>query len=860
MTKNKGSEQKAYLDPSLERQERQGSMSMLILLTLVIFGVVGMISYVPDAQKQPIVIALLAFLSVIGIVGLYAAAIGVFRLARAKPPEADFAVEILNRRPEGILITTNEGKPLFANEAYRLLTASESETVPPSLERSLATNPEVVEALYRLNRAARENRPWQEEVRLRARPGQEAEEGVWLKIGVETIALPGVGDDLTLWSVNDVSADRELQENVFRELQDAIDYLDHAPAGFFSADEDGVVRYMNATLADWLDYDLAQKAGLTLSLGDLLSKDAVAMLEGVAPRPGQAVVKVFDVDLQKRNAQALPVRLLHRVSFDDDGNRSASRTLVLNRSGNEDEAEDLRAAEVRFARFFNNAPMAIATINKGGEVVRNNAVFARLFKAASLAEGPVKLLSLIKEKENQPLSRLLQDAAHGKAMIDPLDVEILPPVGQEGRPDDERSARIYLSSFGEGDEEVAAIYAIDTTEQRALEAQFAQSSKMNAIGHLAGGIAHDFNNLLTAIIGFADLLLTTHRPTDPSFQDVMQIKQNASRAAGLVRQLLAFSRRQTLRLQVLKLNDVLSDLTVLLERLIGAKVKLDVQLGRDLWLVKADINQFEQVVINLAVNARDAMPNGGTLTVRTRNMNEEEVRTSPHKAMLGGDASEFVLIEVEDSGTGMSREVMEKIFEPFFSTKDVGKGTGLGLSTVYGIVKQTGGFIYVDSEIGKGTVFRIYLPRHVQVEEEKQVEKVDDKRATDLTGSGTILLVEDEEAVRTFAARALKSRGYEVIEAPTGLVALEVIRERGSEVDLIVSDVVMPEMDGPTLLRELRQTNEKVKVIFISGYAEEAFKKNLQAGEEFVFLPKPFSLKQLAEAVKNTMPTRQPQE
>jgi len=435
-------------------------------------------------------------------------------------------------------------------------------------------------------------------------------------------------------------------------------------------------------------------------------------------------------------------------------------------------------------------------------------------------------------------------------------VMIAPAEGHSAaRPEDERSARLFFSSFGEGDAEVAAIYAIETTEQRALEAQFAQSTKMNAIGQLAGGIAHDFNNVLTAIIGFSDLLLTTHRPTDPSFQDIMQIKQNASRAAGLVRQLLAFSRRQTLRLQVLRLNDVLSDLTLLLERLIGAKVKLDVSLGRDLWPVKADINQFEQVIINLAVNARDAMPEGGQLTVRTRNVNEEEIQGSAHKAMMQADASDFVLIEVQDTGTGMSKEIMEKIFEPFFSTKDVGKGTGLGLATVYGIVKQTGGFIFVDSEIGQGTTFRIYFPRDMQVLEAAAPEKKSENTGEDLTGSGTILLVEDEEAVRAFAARALKSRGYEVLEAGTGVEALEVIEERGNDIDLIVSDVVMPEMDGPTLLQELRKTNDKVKVIFISGYAEDAFKKNLKSTEDFTFLPKPFSLKQLAEAVKNTMPS-----
>ena len=279
---------------------------------------------------------------------------------------------------------------------------------------------------------------------------------------------------------------------------------------------------------------------------------------------------------------------------------------------------------------------------------------------------------------------------------------------------------------------------------------------MQAVGQLAGGIAHDFNNVLTAIIGFSDLLLANHRPTDPAFQDIMNIKQNANRAAGLVRQLLAFSRQQRLRPQVLSLNDVLADLTILLGRLLGEKTEFDLQHGRDLWLVKADLHQFEQVVINLAVNARDAMPDGGKLTVRTANVSERDSEKLDHAGMEPG---EYVLCEVTDTGTGMPPEVMDKIFEPFFSTKEVGKGTGLGLSTVYGIIKQTGGYVYPHSDgKGLGTTFRIYLPRHVGEDAEETEESGDavsgkKQTAGDLTGSGTILLVEDEEAVRSFAAR-----------------------------------------------------------------------------------------------------------
>ena len=432
----------------------------------------------------------------------------------------------------------------------------------------------------------------------------------------------------------------------------------------------------------------------------------------------------------------------------------------------------------------------------------------------------------------------------GRSGIEPIDVTL------EG--DEEYSAKIYVSGVEANDDnEAAIIFALETTEQRTLEEQFAQSQKMQAIGQLAGGVAHDFNNVLTAIIGFSDLLLNSHKPSDPSFQDIMNIKQNANRAAGLVRQLLAFSRRQTLRPQVLQLSDVMSEVSVMLDRLLGEKVSLEVRHGRDLWPVRADLNQFEQVIMNLAVNARDAMPEGGTVKVKTRNMSADEAAALSRAEV---PAAEFVLIEVSDTGTGMPVEVLSKVFEPFFTTKDVGQGTGLGLSTVYGIIKQTDGFIYVDSEVGKGTTFRIMLPRHVEKEGEEQAAEI--KKApehTDLTGSARILLVEDEEAGRAFAARALASRGYKVHEASTGTEALELIDEIDEQIDLVISDVMMPEMDGPTLLKKLRETQPDLKIIFVSGYAEDAFAKNLDENDTFSFLPKPFSLKQLATAVKEVL-------
>jgi two-component system cell cycle sensor histidine kinase/response regulator CckA len=525
---------------------------------------------------------------------------------------------------------------------------------------------------------------------------------------------------------------------------------------------------------------------------------------------------------------------------------------VLDRAEGEDSSAALRSAEVRFTRFFNSAPMAIAAVDAEGHTLRTNARFLDIFAPVvdrDAVDNRVKLENVVHERDRETFNKALAAAFAGQASISPVDT-VLP--GNE-----DRHIRFYMSAvtdLGETSEEAAIISAVETTEQKALENQMAQSQKMQAVGQLAGGIAHDFNNVLTAIIMSSDLLLSNYRASDPSFPDIMNIKQNANRAASLVRQLLAFSRRQTLRPEVLDLTDVLADLRMLLARLVGKDIGLKIEHGRDVWPVKADLGQFEQVAVNLAVNARDAMPEGGEITLRTRNVKANEAAKLNYRDLPEAD---YVVFEVEDTGTGIPADVLEKIFEPFFTTKEVGKGTGLGLSMVYGIIKQTGGFIYCDSEVGKGTTFKIFLPRHIEEKgadnapvavKEKKVEK-----AADLSGSATVLLVEDEDAVRMGGVRALQSRGYTVHEAASGVEALEVLEELNGQVDIVVSDVVMPEMDGPTLLRELRKTHPDIKFIFVSGYAEDAFARNLPADAKFGFLPKPFSLKQLATAVKEML-------
>jgi len=830
---------------AVDRAERSGSTLLVLLLAVLLLGAVFFSSYLEGDLRGQFILWFLAALASIGIAALFLYAIGLLHFA-GRGNRNDITKQVADGFADGLIVTEGERRIVYANAAYQMLAGAGGEAELRTVERLFTGAPEVSEAIYRLAQTAREGRRGSEEIRLVPALTGAAGAG-WYRVRVAP--LEEGAHRRTLWNVTDITRERERHENVFQELQNAVDYLDHAPAGFLSAEPSGAIVYMNATLANWLDYDIAQVGTGGLTLGDIVPGSGVALLAAGNGVPGTVKTEILDLDLKRRGGQTLPVRLFHRIAHASDGTPGPSRTLVLNRSQGEDTAEGQRAAEVRFARFFNNSPLAIATVNRSGGMVLTNAPFAKLFAGIFRTESAAgrNILATVGEKNRAELEALLGEAAAGKSDLAPLDVVL----AGEGN----RSARFIVSTVehdGDGDGEAAVIYAIDTTEQRALQEQFAQANKMQAVGQLAGGVAHDFNNVLTAIIGYSDLLLANHRPTDPSFQDIMQIKQNANRAASLTRQLLAFSRRQTLRPQVLQLTDTISDLSMLLKRLLGEKIELDVKHGRDLWLVMADVNQFEQVVMNLAVNARDAMAEGGRLSIRSQNVAPGEARGL--KPELSPADADWVMIEVADTGSGMPADVLEKIFEPFFTTKEIGKGTGLGLSTVYGIVKQTGGYIYCDSVIGQGTSFRIFLPRHVP-DPAVAVPKLEEKQAVtqDLTGQGTILLVEDEEAVRAFGARALRSRGYTVLEAASGVEAMAAIEEVEGHLDLVVSDVVMPEMDGPTLLGELRKQYPDLKVIFVSGYAEEAFKKNLPEGAQFAFLPKPFSLKQLVEAVKGMM-------
>lgn len=485
---------------------------------------------------------------------------------------------------------------------------------------------------------------------------------------------------------------------------------------------------------------------------------------------------------------------------------------------------------------FQDLPVPLVRFSPQGKVRGFNRKGADLV-GPELVEGVH--ISTLMEGLGRPIADWLGETISGRAVQQSEFLRLK-------RTDKEMFVQVALNRMSDQEENSIVAVLADATELKTLEAQFVQSQKMQAIGQLAGGVAHDFNNLLTAISGHCDLLLLRHDQGDPDYSDLVQINQNANRAAALVGQLLAFSRKQTLRPEELDLRDTMADLTHLLNRLVGEKVRLNLSHDPVLKPIRADKRQLEQVLMNLVVNARDAMPDGGEIQIETECITLTEPLERDRVSVPVGD---YVCLRVMDAGVGIPADKLQKVFEPFYTTKRTGEGTGLGLSTAYGIVKQTGGFIFVDSTLGRGTCFSIMFPvLETTTSKPKKAPKLEPKMEPK-HGEGVILLVEDEAPVRAFASRALRLRGYTVLEADSAEAALKTLEDNNLSVDLFVTDVVMPGKDGPSWVREALKERPEVRVVFVSGYAEDRLNDQQESIPNSVFLPKPFSLNDLAETV-----------
>ncbi|MBX7531790.1 response regulator [Qipengyuania sp. 1XM1-15A] len=515
-----------------------------------------------------------------------------------------------------------------------------------------------------------------------------------------------------------------------------------------------------------------------------------------------------------------------------------------------------KAAIPQLEALLSALPLGLALTDRDGRFLFANKAFLRAVERES--EGLPQFPSdLVVREDKSAMADTVRRFAKGATASGDMAVRLAG--------DKEEPVSIGLAGV-RGLGEAAVLLSIsDSTEEKRLRRQVAQATKMQAVGQLAGGVAHDFNNVLTAIIGYCDLMLLRHTPGDSDYDDIQQIKANSNRAASLTRQLLAFSRQQTLRPVVLQMPDVVSEVSQLLKRLMGEKIEFTVRHDRELGAVRADPQQLEQVIINLAVNARDAMQAHaektgkqdwkGRLTLATRRISARDVRKMGIDIM---PADDYTVLIVQDTGGGIPEQHLNKIFEPFFTTKEQGKGTGLGLSTVYGIVKQSNGFIFADNVSGAdgspaGARFTVYLPVHKgELPENQRTEDPEEPKASEWSGGGNLLLVEDEDMVRAVAQRALTRAGYQVVTASDGEEGLAAIANGNTEFDLIVSDVVMPAMDGPAMARAIRKVKPKIPILFMSGYAEETLRNEIDI-DNMHFIPKPFSVQQINAKVSEVL-------
>ncbi|MEE4453193.1 hybrid sensor histidine kinase/response regulator [Novosphingobium resinovorum] len=743
---------------------------------------------------------------------------------RAPAAEAEFAlpdwsvtVAGIERPDMAVAVTDRAGRMTCANSAFENWFGPAG--APPSL-------PVLPASLERLADATR--RAW--------RDGHGTveianEDGVHWRADVRRA---GRGDDFLVWRITPIGASDPVGELVAQLDGKLGRGLSKAGIAAALVDPDGTIRAASAGFALRATGDPNT---------DMTGADFVALLSqeegeriGWAREGGRGGALVL---------YHVPVADPDRAD-DTDPNTTPSLMLVVEASQGIGTGGGGTGSAPHLEALLSQLPLGLAMADRDGRLLFANPAFMRAAGQEG-QEPPTYPTDLVVKEDKRALSEAIRRFAQGPAAAGDLAIRLT------SQPDDPVSLSL-AGVRGLGDAAVL-LGLTDTSEEMRLKRQVAQATKMQAVGQLAGGVAHDFNNVLTAILGTCDLMLMRHTPGDSDYDDIQQIRANSNRAASLTRQLLAFSRQQTLRPEVIQVPDVVADVSQMLRRLIGEKIQLAVTHDRDLGPVRADPTQLEQVIVNLCVNARDAMQShggrgggdgAGKLTLATRRVTTTDVRAMRSEIIPAG---EYTALIVEDTGGGIPPEILGKIFEPFFTTKEQGKGTGLGLSTVYGIVKQSGGFIFAESEPGKGTRFTVYLPVHHAAPGSAPDKAIAAPAPppTQWAGGGSILLVEDEDPVRIVAERALTRQGYQVTCARDGEEGLELVEE-GGKFDLVVSDVVMPTLDGPAMAREIRRFAPDLPVLFMSGYAEEQLRKQIGIANAW-FMPKPFSVQQLSEKV-----------
>ncbi|MEO1101263.1 MAG: response regulator [Pseudomonadota bacterium] len=742
---------------------------------------------------------------------------------------------------EAVLVTERSGAPLAANTAYTELTNQIlfSHTMgAASVDRLFGSSPGLGAPVYRLSKAAKAGTSRREVLPP-------------ITLGVESwpaqfeISVSPLPRGKVLWRLRRIAGSEEATGAAdVKSL-----YVEDAPMGFFAAKPDGTITYANGWLRELLGLPDTAK---NIRIDDVMRPEFVKLLrrDRKSGAPGRA-----DIMLRGNDGIEIPVHAI--TTWVGKGVEAHGRTIIISNAA-------APAGDDRMTAVSASRPP-----RPDGDPMFDDAPFGALRLEGQSVEGAIitdanRSLMAITEGHAAPGGRFadLFNAEEGteelaKSLLDAIDK----PVALVLAGDETRHVNVFVTLDGQGRPSVA--YVIDITEQKQLELRLAQGEKMQAIGQLAGGVAHDFNNVLQGIMLNTEKLMTRHPLGDPSFEYLKSIREFSVRAKDLVRMLLAYARQQTFKSEVLNVTDFMSEFSILLRQILDERVELDLKHGRDIPRIKVDKNQLETVIINLATNARDAMLStgnaGGKLTIRTSAVTAADAHAKGFGYVENG---EYTLIEVEDNGHGMTKPVMDKIFQPFFTTKPAGVGTGLGLATVYGIIKQSGGYVCPISEVGKGTTFQLYLPAldaaavakaETEREEAEAAILANTPRTTDYSGRGRILLVEDEDGVRGIAASLLESSGYDVEQAADGEEALEILEEEGEPFDLVISDVVMPGMDGPTLIREAKEYLGDARVIFISGYAERDIAKQLDEDREVSFLPKPFTVRDLADRVKREL-------